>query len=384
MKCPASQKVYDHHEIDLAIEAVEDGWWTMGRFASEFEARFAKLHNRYRCLLVNSGSSANLLALLAVRDFSGNTEVITAAAGFPTTIAPILQQGLTPVFIDIELGTYNPSVKAVEEAISPRTLALMLAHTLGNPLDERIASLGPLFIEDCCDALGSSSHGTLCGNYGSISTFSFYPAHHMTMGEGGAVLTDSPELATVMASYRDWGRACWCPTGNDNACGKRYDASLMDGTPYDHKYLYDRLGYNLKLTDMQAAIGVAQLDKLDRFHTARRRNWARLHDGLMDLPWLARPIPNGNPSPFGYLLRVFGVEREKLLRYLNKHEIGTRLLFAGNFLKQPAAAGIPHRVSGTLTNTNIAARDAFWVGCHPGLTDEHIDYMLGVFHSWKP
>lgn len=391
-RVPVSGRVWDAEEVVSLVDSSLDFWLTAGRFANEFESRFAKWFGRRRCLLVNSGSSANLLAVSALRSpllgsraLQPGDEVITCAAGFPTTVNPILQSGLRPVFLDVDIPTYNMSTEHLEAAIGPRTRAIMLAHTLGNPFDldtvVRVAREHDLFlVEDSCDATGATFDGQLAGTFGDIATVSFYPAHHITMGEGGAVLCQSPVLAKALESLRDWGRDCWCPPGDSNTCGKRFDwqlGALPHG--YDHKYIYSHIGYNLKATDMQAAVGLAQLDKLDEFIAVRRSNFARLHQALKPLDdRLIRPgcSPRADPSWFGYPITVReGVNRASVVRYLEDNGVSTRLIFAGNLLRQPAYANVDHRAVGTLDNADRIMRDAFWVGVYPGLTPSHVDRL---------
>jgi len=345
--------------------------------------------------LVNSGSSANLLALscltsatLGERRLVPGDEVVTVATGFPTTLNPILQNQLVPVFVDVELGTYNVNVAELEAAIGPRTRAIMLAHTLGNPFDlgevTRLAKKHDLYlVEDCCDAVGSLYEQKSVGTFGDLATASFYPAHHITMGEGGAVLTDSPKLKKLVESFRDWGRDCWCDSGKDNTCGKRFDWQLGNlPCGYDHKYIYSHVGYNLKATDLQAAVGVAQLEKLDGFIAARRANFARLHAELSELEQyliLPQATPRSEPSWFGFPISVRAdapFTRDELTRHLDQCRIGTRLLFGGNLLSQPAYLGAPHRRASSLANADFIATNSFWLGVYPGLRENMLDYML--------
>jgi len=366
-----------------------------------FQRDFAKVLGLRASLVVNSGSSANLVALsaltsrtLADRALQPGDEVITVAAGFPTTVNPILQNGLVPVFVDIELPHYNAIPSAIEAAIGPKTKAIILAHTLGSPFDAAALSRlarnhGLWLIEDCCDALGSKIGDKNAGTFGDIATFSFYPAHHITMGEGGAVATDNLDLKRIMESFRDWGRDCWCPTGTDNTCGKRFDWKLGElPAGYDHKYTYSHAGYNLKATDLQAAVGLAQLPRLSEFVSARRRNFNRLHVGLKGLEeFLILPagLAGTVPSWFGFPLTVRSgrnFNREMLTRFLESKKIATRLLFGGNLIKQPYFAGRNYRVAGSLSCTDIVMRDAFWIGVYPGLTDEMIDFVVEQIHSF--
>ncbi|MDS4013440.1 MAG: lipopolysaccharide biosynthesis protein RfbH [Candidatus Accumulibacter sp.] len=387
-------KVLGAGEFVAAVDAILDGWLTGGRFNDAFEARLAAWLGIEYVLTCNSGSSANLLALTALtspqlgaRALRPGDEVITAAAGFPTTINPILQNGLVPVFVDSHLPTYNPDVEAIAAAIGPRTRAIMIAHTLGNPFPaaavrEVADRHGLWLIEDCCDALGSTLHGRKVGSFGHLGTLSFYPAHHITMGEGGAVFTADPQLQRIVASLRDWGRDCWCATGCDNTCGRRYDWQLGDlPAGYDHKYVYSHAGYNLKITDMQAAIGLAQLDRLDGFVAARRANFRWLHHRLQplhDILVLPQAEADSDPSWFGFPITLddaAAFDRVDLLRFLDQRRIGTRLLFAGNVLRQPYFAGRAHRVSGELATADRIMQKTFWVGVWPGLDEAQLDYI---------
>ena len=398
---PVAGRVFDDEELAHLVDASLDFWLTTGRFAARFEQRFAhEVFGVRHCSLVNSGSSANLVAFAALtspalgaRWIWPGDEVITVATGFPTTVNPILQHGCVPVFLDVDLPTYNIDVTHLDDARSPRTKAVMLAHTLGNPFD--VATIRAFcdehelwLIEDCCDAVGARYDGAHVGTAGAFATTSFYPAHHLTMGEGGAVLTNTGRLKVLAESFRDWGRDCWCDPGKENTCGKRFGqqfGSLPDG--YDHKYVYSHVGYNLKLTDLQAAVGVAQLGKLDGFVAARRRNFAHLHAGLADLDDVfVRPeaTPRSEPSWFGFplLVREDGpLERGAVVRELDRRGIATRLVFGGNLLRQPAYAGIEHRVAGDLTRSDIVMRDAFWLGTYPGLGPAHVDHVLEVLHD---
>jgi CDP-4-dehydro-6-deoxyglucose reductase, E1 len=387
--------VFDAHELELLVESALDFWLTTGRFATEFEQRFARWMGVRHCLLVNSGSSANLVALSALtspklgdRRLRPGDEVITAAEGFPTTVNPILQQQLVPVFLDSHIPTYNLDVARLEEAIGPRTRAIMVAHTLGNPFDlatvMRVAKQHDLWvIEDTCDAVGATYDGRKVGTFGDLATVSFYPAHHMTMGEGGAVLVRDPKLKVIAESFRDWGRDCWCDPGKDNTCGKRFDWQLGElPCGYDHKYIYSHVGYNLKLTDMQAAVGVAQLDKLEGFIAARRRNFDYLKEGLAGLEEqviLPEATPHSVPSWFGFPITVreaAGIERNAVIAGLEQAKIATRLLFAGNLLRQPAYRDIPHRVVGELTNADRVMNQTFWLGLYPGLGEPQLAYVI--------
>jgi CDP-6-deoxy-D-xylo-4-hexulose-3-dehydrase len=386
-------KVVGAKEMQLMVEASLDAWLTTGRFNESFESRLAAYIGVKHLITVNSGSSANLIAFntltsprLGERAIKPGDEVIGVAAGFPTTVNPILQFGAVPVFVDIELGTYNIDAARIEAAISEKTKAIMLAHTLGNPYNlQVIVALCKKYdlwlIEDCCDALGSTYDGKPVGTFGDIGTVSFYPAHHITMGEGGAVFTKHDELKLIAESFRDWGRDCYCAPGKDNTCGKRFCwklGNLPQG--YDHKYTYSHLGYNLKITDMQAACGLAQLDRLDGFVEARKHNFAYLKDRLKnceDLLILPEATENSDPSWFGFLMTLrpeANLSRVDMLTYLDQSKIGTRLLFAGNLTRQPYMLGRNYRVSGSLENTDRVMNDTFWVGVFPGLTEEMLDF----------
>jgi CDP-6-deoxy-D-xylo-4-hexulose-3-dehydrase len=375
---PVSGRVFDAAEIEHLVEAALDFWLTTGRFAERFEREFAEFMGTRHALIVNSGSSANLLAVsvltspaLAARRLKPGDEVITVAAGFPTTVSPILQNGLIPVFVDVSVPGYNVDVSRLEGALSERTGAVIFAHTLGNPFDLGAVTAfcqkhGLWLIEDCCDAVGSTYGGRPAGSFGDMATTSFYPAHHITMGEGGCVLTSQPKLKRLLESMRDWGRDCWCPPGHDDTCGKRFAWQLGDlPAGYDHKYTYSQIGYNLKATDMQAAVGVAQLQKLPGFIEARRRNFQRLKSGLEDLQeWLVLPeaTPGSDPSWFGFPLAVrpgTPLARDEVIRALDERKIGTRLLFAGNLVRQPAYRDTPRRIAGGLENSDfVIAREA--------------------------
>ena len=398
---PVSGRVFDATELQSLVEASLDFWLTTGRFAKEFERRLAKVFGLRHAILVNSGSSANLLALTALtspalgeRRLRPGDEVITVATGFPTTVNPILQNGLVPVFLDVTTPTLNVDSAQLEAALSPRTRVVMLAHTLGNPFDlgrvRAFAAAHDLWlIEDCCDAVGSTYDGRHVGTFGDLASVSFYPAHHITMGEGGCVLTGSPALKKIVESFRDWGRDCWCDPGKENTCGKRFDWQL-GGLPhgYDHKYTYSHIGYNLKATDMQAAVGVAQLDKLPGFIAARRRNFERLHAGLRDLEdvlELPEATPCAEPSWFGFPMLVrpgAPFTRNELIGQLESRRIATRLIFAGNLTRQPAYADSAYRVVGDLATTDRVMRDGFWLGVYPGLTPAMLDYVVDTLRSW--
>ena len=391
---PPSGKVLREAEMRNLVDSCLDFWLTTGRFNAAFEKRLAAVTGVKRALTTNSGSSANLLALTALtshelgdRALKPGDEVITCATGFPTTVNPILQNGCVPVFCDVEIGTYNIDVTQLEEALSPRTRAIMVAHALGNPFDlgavKAFADRHDLYlVEDCCDALGATYAGRKVGTFGDVGTLSFYPAHHITMGEGGAVLCNSTRLKRIAESLRDWGRDCYCEPGQDNTCNKRYGWKLGDlPFGYDHKYTYSHLGYNLKITDMQAAVGLAQLDSLDAFIAARRRNWQHLRDALADhedVLILPEATADSDPSWFGFCLTLrpdAPIDREALLRFLNEERrVGTRLLFGGNLLRQPYMKGRPHRAVGDLANSDLVMNRSFWLGVYPGLGADHLDY----------
>ncbi|GBF72226.1 lipopolysaccharide biosynthesis protein RfbH [Paenibacillus sp. 598K] len=399
---PVSGKVFDQEEVQYLLDSSLDFWLTAGRYATQFERELAQLQGVRYAMLTNSGSSANLLALSALtspalkdRRLVSGDEVITAAAGFPTTVNPIIQHGCIPVFVDSELPTYNLDTAQLEAAISPRTKAIMAAHTLGNPLDmETIRSVadrhGLWVIEDTCDALGSLYRGQRCGTFGDIATFSFYPAHHITMGEGGAVTTSQPRLKKLIESFRDWGRDCWCEPGKDNSCGRRFNWQLGDlPHGYDHKYTYSHIGYNLKVTDMQAAIGCAQLQKLPAFTTQRQANFEYLRrhlEPLSDCLLLPEATEGSEPSWFGFPLTVLEGSprsRQEVVRFLEDRKIGTRLLFAGNLLRQPAYRSVAHRVSGELRQADRIMERTFWIGVYPGLTQPMLDYMIeSLYAAW--
>ena len=394
---PVSGKVFNEEDMMSLVDSSLDFWLTTGRFADQFQREFAAFLGVRHAMLCNSGSSANLLAvsaltspLLGDRRLKPGDEVITVAAGFPTTVNPIIQNGCIPVFIDVDLATHNVDASKLESALSEKTRAVIFAHTLGNPFNlgvvvEFCRRHKLWLVEDNCDALGSTYGGQLTSTFGDVATFSFYPAHHITMGEGGCVVTRSSRIRRAVETFRDWGRDCWCDPGKDNTCKKRFDWQLGELPPhYDHKYIYSHIGYNLKLTDMQAAVGVSQLRKLPGFIEARKRNWQRLHDGLKSLDeWfiLPAPTPGSDPSWFGFLLTIrpgAPFARNELIRVLDEKKIATRLMFAGNLLRQPAYIGIQHRVVGDLANTDVIMKNSFWVGVYPGLTDEMIDYVLDM------
>ena len=389
---PVSGKVIEEDDLTNLVESCLDMWLTTGRFAKEFEKKFAEFMHQKSCLLVNSGSSANLVAfstltsrVLGEDAVKIGDEVITVAAGFPTTVNPIIQCGCIPVFIDVEAETHQIDVSLLEKALSPKTSAVMVAHTLGNPFNVKAVKEfcdkhNLWLVEDCCDAVGATHHGKMIGTFGDIATVSFYPAHHMTMGEGGAVLTSQPKLKKIAESFRDWGRDCWCPTGVDNTCGKRFDWDLGDlPHGYDHKYIYSHVGYNLKVTDMQAAIGLSQLRKLPSFISKRNENTNYLISKLKHLSAdISLPIASADsePSWFGFPITIKNkaIDRNKLVQFLEKNKIGTRLLFAGNLLRQPLYQNVEKRVVGEMSNTDTIMNYTFWVGIYPALGKEHMDY----------
>ena len=397
---PVTGKVFGAPELTAAVKASLDFWLTSGPYTEEFESKFAKTVGMRHAFMVNSGSSANLIALttltspaLGNRALKPGDEVLTVAAGFPTTVTPILQNNLMPVYVDVDLETYVANEQDLENAIGPKTKAIMMAHTLGNPsnleLIERLAAKYKLWVvEDSCDALGGTYQGRALGSFGDLSTFSFYPAHHITTGEGGAVLIKKIAHKRIVESFRDWGRDCWCAPGHDNTCLKRYSWKL-GGLPegYDHKYTYSHIGYNLKSGDIQAAIGLAQLDRLEDFISLRRRNWAYLRaglDDLSDLLMMPKATKDSDPSWFGFALTVKPSSpktRNQIVQELNEYKIGTRLLFAGNLLRQPAFHNTPRRVYGDLVNTDIVMNDTFWIGVWPGLTTPMLDFVIEVLHK---
>ncbi len=398
---PASGKVLDENDLTHLIDASLDLWLTAGRFADEFEEKLAARFGSRHARLTVSGSAANLLAFSSLTSASlrekgprppiaPGSEVITVAAGFPTTVAPIVQNRCVPVFVDVRLDTHNVDVERLAEAIGPRTRAIMIAHTLGNPFEAaavaKLAREHDLYlVEDCCDAFGARVDGAAVGSFGDVATLSFYPAHHITTGEGGAVMTSHGAIRRAVESLRDWGRDCWCAPGKDNTCGKRFEWTLGElPAGYDHKYIYSHLGYNLKMTDMQAAVGLSQLGKLDGFVARRRENFEMLRRGLAEAGvdehfHLPEATPNSEPSWFGFLLTrrdSSPIDRTEATRFLEGRKVGTRLLFGGNLVRQPAFAGVEHRVVGGLANTDKAMRDSFWVGVWPGLGPRHIEYMV--------
>ncbi|MBT3777579.1 MAG: lipopolysaccharide biosynthesis protein RfbH [Pelagibacteraceae bacterium] len=402
---PPSGKVIGANELQFMVDASLDGWLTTGRFNKAFEERLASYLGTRYVLTTNSGSSANLLALTALtspklgdKALLPGDEVITVAASFPTTVNPIIQNNLIPVFIDVDLATYNIQVDKIESAISSKTKAIMIAHTLGNPYNlsevKRIAEKYNLWlIEDCCDALGTTYNDQMVGTFGDIATLSFYPAHHITTGEGGAVFTQSPKLNKLIESFRDWGRDCFCNPGVDNTCGKRFDwqlGSLPKG--YDHKYIYSHLGYNLKMTDMQAACGLAQMDRIEGFIDKRKKNFNYLKNGLQpfsDLIILPEATKNSDPSWFGFPITIkpeSRINRIDLLRFLDNHKIGTRLLFSGNIIRQPYFKNLNYRIFGELTNTDVIMNHSFWLGVYPGINEKMLDFIIAkisVFLSKK-
>ena len=398
---PVSGRVFDASDIKSLVESSLEFWLTAGRFNDRFQDRLAKRIGARYLLTVNSGSSANLVAFAALtsptlrdRAIAPGSEVITAATGFPTTVNPCMMWGMTPVFVDVDIPTYNLTPEAVEAAITPRTRAIMAAHTLGNPFDaariKEIADKHDLWlVEDCCDALGATIGGRHVGTFGDIGTLSFYPAHHITMGEGGAVYTKNSLLRRAMETFRDWGRDCYCEPGQDNSCKKRFGWQLGDlPFGYDHKYIYSHLGYNLKITDMQAAVGVSQLEHLDGFIAARRRNFDLLKAGLGDLEdvfILPEATPGTDPSWFGFALTLRDgtrFTRDDLVKHLNERKIGTRLLFGGNLIRQPYMKGRDYVVSGSMENGDKIMRDTFWIGVYPGLSEDHVAYMLGTIRAF--
>jgi CDP-6-deoxy-D-xylo-4-hexulose-3-dehydrase len=403
-RIPYASRVYDSNEMCNLVDSALEFWLTSGRYTEQFETEFAKYLGVRYCSLVNSGSSANLIAFMALtspllkeRQVKRGDEIITVAAGFPTTVAPMIQYGAVPVFVDVTIPQYNIDVTMLEEALSEKTKAVMIAHTLGNPFDlKEVSSFcrkhNLWLIEDNCDALGSEytldGETRLTGTIGDIGTSSFYPPHHMTMGEGGAVYTNDALLDRIVRSLRDWGRDCVCPSGHDNLCGHRFDKQYGElPLGYDHKYVYSHFGYNLKATDMQAAIGCAQLEKFPQFVDKRRKNFERLYRGLKEVQdKLILPVAqqDSNPSWFGFMMTCReGIEREKVVPYIEDHGVQTRMLFAGNLIKHPCFDEIrgdktKYRIAGTLENTDRIMKDTFWVGVYPGMTDEMIDYMIRI------
>ena len=398
---PASGSVMEAHEVSSIIDCALDGWITEGERAKRFERGLREFTGNRFCTLVNSGSSANLVAVSATtqREFGERAarpgdEFITTAVGFPTTVSSLVQNGITPVFVDVDPQSLTPDVDQIEQAIvEGKTKGIILAHALGSPYDvEAIRDIcdeyGIWMIEDCCDALGSKYMGKLVGTLGSMSTMSFFPAHHITTGQGGAIFTNIGHVKTVLDSLRAWGRDCWCLPGKDNTCGKRFEHCIGDDIEYDHKYVFSRLGYNLQITDLQAAVGVAQLEKIGRYDTQRKHNWGRLYEGLKEYRRyfiLPKPITGADPSWFGFhltLKETSSFTRKDITQYLESRKVGTRLLFGGNLLLQPAFKTIPHKVFGTLENSNLISRDTFWLGVHPGIDDERMDFILECFHDF--
>ena len=391
---PPSGKLIGAEELQMMVDASLDGWLTTGRFNAAFEEWLARLIGVRYAMTVNSGSSANLVAFntltspkLGERAIRKGDEVIGVAAGFPTTVNPIVQFGAIPVFVDVDMKTHNVNADLIEAAISSKTKAIMLAHTLGNPFNlgkvrELCDRYGLWLIEDCCDALGATYQGKSVGTFGDIGTLSFYPAHHITMGEGGAVFTNDSQLKLIAESFRDWGRDCYCAPGCDNTCGNRFGQQFGSlPTGYDHKYVYAHLGYNLKISDMQAACGLAQLNRVEEFINSRKRNFALFKDrlgGLTEFLEIAEATPDSDPSWFGLpvtLKESAGVQRLDLLKYLDQHKIGTRLLFAGNLTRQPYFQDVEYRVVGELTNTDRTMNQTFWMGVFPALGEEHFDFI---------
>jgi len=395
---PYAGRVYDEKEMISLVDSALDFWLTVGRFANQFETEFAKFLGVKHCLLTNSGSSANLLAISALtspklgeKRLKPGDEVITVAAAFPTTVNPIIQNNLVPVFVDVDIGTYNIQAEKIEDAISDKTKAIFLAHTFGNPFDlntvMQIAKKYNLWvIEDNCDALGSKYNRKYTGTFGHMATFSFYPAHHITMGEGGAVVTNDTQLKRLIESFRDWGRDCWCEPGCDNSCGKRFGWQLGDlPFGYDHKYIYSHIGYNLKITDMQAAIGLEQLKKLPSFIEARKKNFSLLYDELEKYEKyfiLPKTEPGADPSWFGFLLTVREDARftkNYVVKYLENKKIATRTLFAGNITMHPSFKNVNYRIYGKLSNTDCIMNNTFWIGVYPGITETMVNYITTIF-----
>ena len=397
---PVSGKVLDAADFVNLVDASLDGWLTSGRFHKAFEQRLAKFVGVRNAVFVNSGSSANLVALSALtspklgkRALAPGDEILTVAAGFPTTINPIIQNGLRPVLVDIELGTYDAVAEQLREAVSPKTKGIMMAHTLGNPFDldavkELCDKYGLWLVEDSCDALGATYRGQRTGSFGDTATVSFYPAHHITTGEGGAVFVNSPLVKKQVESFRDWGRDCYCETGKDDTCKKRFEWQLGDlPKGYDHKYIYSHIGYNLKATDMQAAIGLSQIDKLEEFVVARNRNFEYLYAGLKDVGGLILPraTENSEPSWFGFPITLdsdLGFTRNQLVEHLDSLKIGTRLLFGGNLVRQPAYKHVDFRVVSDLKNTDIVTERTFWIGVYPGLSEEMLQFVIDTISSF--
>ena len=398
---PVTGKVLDEEDILMGVDSMLDAWLTAGRYSEEFERKLARYMGSRFSFLVNSGSSANLLAFYALtspklgdRAIKPGDEIITVAAGFPTTINPMLQFGCIPIFLDIDIPTYNIKADQIESAITPKTKAIMLAHTLGNPFNlDIVMAVAKKYnlwvIEDDCDSLGATYNDKKTGTFGDLATLSFYPAHHITMGEGGAVLVNNAQLKKITESFRDWGRDCWCPPGKDNTCGERYCQKLGDlPEGYDHKYTYSHIGFNLKATDMQAAVGLSQLNKADAFIEKRRANHKLLYNKLKPLEeyfLLPETTENSNPSWFGFMLTIrdgVKINRNQLVEYLENNKIGTRLLFGGNLTKQPAYKDSNYRIFNTLDNTDKIMNDGFWLGVWPGLEESHYDYMIDILKKY--